>query len=193
MGILATILQVLLLLVSLFLVIVILLQRGRGGGLAGAFGGMGGQSAFGTKAGDVFTRITVVIAIIWVLLAGGSGVAMRMSADSFARDAFESRSTDDDGGTESIVPDATPGTSASDVFPPASDANGELFPPASSEDADSPASEDAAPSTTDEPADDTKPETSDESTEEESSSEEEADSPASEDAASDDGSTDEAN
>lgn len=53
---------------SLFLIALVLIQRGRGGGLAGAFGGMGGQSAFGTKAGDVFTRITVVVAACWILL-----------------------------------------------------------------------------------------------------------------------------
>ena len=55
-------------LASLFLVLLVLVQRGRGGGLAGALGGMGGQSAFGSKAGDVFTRITVVVATIWILL-----------------------------------------------------------------------------------------------------------------------------
>ena len=60
-----------------FLMLIVLLQRGRGGGLAGAFGGLGGQSAFGTKAGDVFTKITVVIAVIWVALAGASGFALR--------------------------------------------------------------------------------------------------------------------
>jgi preprotein translocase subunit SecG len=53
---------------SLFLIALVLIQRGRGGGLAGAFGGMGGQSAFGTKAGDVFTRITVIVAACWILL-----------------------------------------------------------------------------------------------------------------------------
>ncbi|NOX52941.1 MAG: preprotein translocase subunit SecG [Planctomycetes bacterium] len=61
-----------LLFVGLLLIMIILLQRGRGGGLAGAFGGLGGQSAFGTRAGDVFTRITVVLAVIWVALAGVS-------------------------------------------------------------------------------------------------------------------------
>lgn len=55
--------------VGIFLIGLILLQRGRGGGLAGAFGGMGGQSAFGTKAGDIFTRITIVVAVTWILLA----------------------------------------------------------------------------------------------------------------------------
>jgi len=56
-------------LVSIFLILVILVQRGRGGGLTGALGGMGGQSAFGTKAGDLFTKITIVVAAIWILLA----------------------------------------------------------------------------------------------------------------------------
>lgn len=53
---------------ALFLIALVLIQRGRGGGLAGAFGGAGGQSAFGTKAGDLFTRITVVVAAIWIVL-----------------------------------------------------------------------------------------------------------------------------
>jgi len=58
----------LLVFMSLFLIALVLIQRGRGGGLAGAFGGAGGQSAFGTKAGDIFTRITVLVASFWILL-----------------------------------------------------------------------------------------------------------------------------
>jgi preprotein translocase subunit SecG len=57
-------------LLSLFMVLLILVQRGRGGGLVGALGGPGGQSAFGTKAGDLFTRITVITAGIWIFLLG---------------------------------------------------------------------------------------------------------------------------
>lgn len=67
----------LLMFVGLFLMAVILLQRGRGGGLAGAFGGLGGQSAFGTRAGDTFTWITVVAVILWVILAALTGRSMR--------------------------------------------------------------------------------------------------------------------
>ncbi len=67
--------------VSVLLILVILLQRGRGGGLVGALSGLGGQSAFGTKAGDTFTRITIVIAAIWVVLAGISGQVMRSNTD----------------------------------------------------------------------------------------------------------------
>ncbi|QDV30934.1 preprotein translocase subunit SecG [Planctopirus ephydatiae] len=55
--------------VSLLLMAIILLQRGRGGGLAGAFGGAGGQSALGVKAGDLFTRITIGMAAVWFALA----------------------------------------------------------------------------------------------------------------------------
>lgn len=57
-----------LLLLSIFLILLILVQRGRGGGLTGALGGPGGQSAFGTKAGDLFTRITSFVALGWIAL-----------------------------------------------------------------------------------------------------------------------------
>lgn len=53
---------------AIFLILLVLVQRGRGGGLAGALGGMGGSSAFGAKAGDVFTKITAVSACLWIVL-----------------------------------------------------------------------------------------------------------------------------
>ncbi len=62
------ILGLLLFVVSFFMMLLILVQRGKGGGLTGALGGMGGQSAFGSKAGDVFTKVTVITAIIWIVL-----------------------------------------------------------------------------------------------------------------------------
>ena len=55
-------------LTAVFLILLVLVQRGRGGGLAGAFGGMGGQSAFGAKAGDTFTKITIYASTFWILL-----------------------------------------------------------------------------------------------------------------------------
>jgi preprotein translocase subunit SecG len=75
---------------SIVLIFIILLQRGRGGGLAGAFGASGGQSAFGTKAGDVFTKITIAIAFVWVIMAAATGFAMR--AENSGR--FEAKATD---------------------------------------------------------------------------------------------------
>ncbi|MHC4674979.1 MAG: preprotein translocase subunit SecG [Planctomycetota bacterium] len=61
--------SVLFILICVFLMIVILLQKGRGGGLSGAFGGVGGHSAFGAKTGDVFTWITVALTFLFVLVA----------------------------------------------------------------------------------------------------------------------------
>ncbi len=69
MEILVGVLNVLWVVSSLFMICLVLIQRGKGGGLAGAFGGAGGSSAFGTKAGDVFTRVTILAACVWILLA----------------------------------------------------------------------------------------------------------------------------
>ena len=69
MSVLIGILNSVIVLLSLFLICIILIQRGKGGGLAGAFGGVGGSSAFGTKAGDFFTRLTIGIAAGWICLA----------------------------------------------------------------------------------------------------------------------------
>jgi preprotein translocase subunit SecG len=57
-----------LLLTGVFLIGLVLIQRGKGGGLAGAFGGAGGSSAFGSRAGDTFTKVTIYAAAVWILL-----------------------------------------------------------------------------------------------------------------------------
>ena len=67
-GIGSTIIALLMSGTAVFLILIILVQRGRGGGLSGALGGMGGQSAFGTKAGDAFTKLTIGVSIAWILL-----------------------------------------------------------------------------------------------------------------------------
>lgn len=52
---------------SIFLILVILLQAGRGGGLADTFGGSQMQSLFGTKSTAVLTRLTTVCAVLFIL------------------------------------------------------------------------------------------------------------------------------
>jgi len=64
----SAILNTLVIISGLMLIFLILIQRGKGGGLAGAFGGVGGSSAFGSRAGDLFTRITIILAGVWILL-----------------------------------------------------------------------------------------------------------------------------
>jgi preprotein translocase subunit SecG len=61
-------LNIILIFLGLFLILLILIQRGKGGGLAGAFGGLGGSSPFGSRAGDTFTRITIYVACLWLFL-----------------------------------------------------------------------------------------------------------------------------
>src|SRR5947209_18010206 len=55
--------------VSIVLILLVLIQKGRGGGLIGAFGGMGGNTPFGSKTGDVITWATSIVFGIFLLLA----------------------------------------------------------------------------------------------------------------------------
>ncbi|MCS6952917.1 MAG: preprotein translocase subunit SecG [Bryobacteraceae bacterium] len=65
MVILLTIFHVL---VCFFLIVVVLLQSGKAADLAGAFGGMGSQTAFGPRgAATVLSKATTVAAVIFML------------------------------------------------------------------------------------------------------------------------------
>lgn len=65
MIILLTIIHVL---VCLFLIVVVLLQSGKAADLAGAFGGMGSQTAFGPRgAATVLTKATTVAAALFMI------------------------------------------------------------------------------------------------------------------------------
>lgn len=73
--------------VCVLLIIVVLLQKGRGGGLGAAFGGLG-SSAFGTRVGDVFTWVTIVLTVAFLLLAIGTTMWFRPKADTVAKPTF---------------------------------------------------------------------------------------------------------
>ena len=62
-------LNLILLVLGAFLILLVLIQRGKGGGLIGALGGTGGSSPFGSRAGDQFTRLTIYVALAWLFLA----------------------------------------------------------------------------------------------------------------------------
>ncbi len=64
-----TIVTILLVGVSLLLIGLVLLQKNRGSGLSGAFGGVGGHTAFGTKTGDFLTWVTVAFTALFLLLS----------------------------------------------------------------------------------------------------------------------------
>jgi len=70
--------------VCIFLVLVVLLQSGKGADLAGAFGGGATQTAFGSRGPASFlTRITTVVAIVFMV----TSISLSMMG--------ERRSTDD--------------------------------------------------------------------------------------------------
>lgn len=153
----------LLLLTSVFLILVVLVQRGRGGGLTGALGGAGGQSAFGAKAGDMFTRITVVVAVFWILLCifatmglQDSGASKLTGSGSSAATGLPGDTPPADGGPALTLPSEEGGATTPDtVTPPAGDAApADLEPPAEgAADAAAPAAPaDAAPAETAAPA-----------------------------------------
>ena len=55
-------------LVSVILILVVLLQTGKGADLAGAFGGGGSQTAFGSRgAATVLSKLTTAAAVIFML------------------------------------------------------------------------------------------------------------------------------
>ena len=68
-GLLMNLVAVLFILVSLFLILIVLMQKGRGGGLSGAFGGGMASGLLGSKTGDFLTWVTVVCVSIFLLLA----------------------------------------------------------------------------------------------------------------------------
>jgi preprotein translocase subunit SecG len=111
---------------AIFLILLVLVQRGRGGGLTGALGGMGGSSAFGAKAGDVFTRITIVTAAIWICICAASIYWANNRSDRLgsgsARITTPATSTTSEPAAESPATDSETSSGEADAPAPAEDA-----------------------------------------------------------------------
>ena len=70
-------------LVCLVLLMAILLQQGKGGDIASAFGGSSSQTAFGARAGaTLLTRITTVAAVLFVIGAIALGIVWQRGGGS---------------------------------------------------------------------------------------------------------------
>ena len=63
-------LVILYVLVCIFLILVVLLQQGKGADLAGAFGGAGSQASFGPRTStNIMHRLTTVSFVLFVILS----------------------------------------------------------------------------------------------------------------------------
>jgi preprotein translocase subunit SecG len=77
------VLQILLGITSLLLTLLILLHKGRGGGLSDMFGG-GMSSSLGSSgvAERNLNRFTIILGVIWGLVIIGLGLLMRFAGQS---------------------------------------------------------------------------------------------------------------
>jgi preprotein translocase subunit SecG len=69
MSILLGILTVLLIFVSLFIVLVVLAQKSKDGGMGAALGGGAAEAAFGADTSNVLSKSTIYAAVIFFVLA----------------------------------------------------------------------------------------------------------------------------
>ncbi len=71
MSVLLGILTFILILVSLFLVMIVLMQKSKDGGMGAALGGGAAEAAFGAETSNVLSRSTIYAAILFFVLAFG--------------------------------------------------------------------------------------------------------------------------
>lgn len=70
MAIIANILLVIFIPICILLILVVLLQSGKGGGLSGAFGGAGAQPFLGARGtADFLSKLTIYLAIAFISLS----------------------------------------------------------------------------------------------------------------------------
>ena len=100
-GVVTGVLSAVYVLICLFLILIVLLQKGEGGGLAGAFGGMGGESAFGVKGDKTFKKATGMLGALFLVLAIVLGAMIERG--------YQGATTTTPGNeTDQVVPDDTP-------------------------------------------------------------------------------------
>jgi len=125
-------LVILYVLVCIFLILVVLLQQGKGADLAGAFGGGGSQTSFGPRsASNIMHRLTTVSFVLFVVmslaLAILSGKQRSSVMESVEVPAAETTETGTTGGAaapitteaEPAAGDTTTAGEGDDTAPPA--------------------------------------------------------------------------
>ena len=121
-----TVLTIIYVVVCLFLIVVVLLQSGKAADLAGAFGGMGSQTAFGPRgAATVLSKATTTSAVLFMVLAIALGVMQGNRGGAGAQSVIERTGV---AGEEAPAQAPLPGENVRDIEippPPASAPAGE--------------------------------------------------------------------
>lgn len=117
-------------LISITLILVVLLQSGKGGGLAGAFGGGGGVGAVfgGQAAGDFLTKATRYLAVGFMVTSLTLAMISRGGIEGTVSEGLENRA-------------ATPASATGEVVEPAELPEG--LPGAESDSREAPTAEEA--------------------------------------------------
>ena len=109
--------------VGVILILLVLIQKGRGGGLASAFGGVGGHTAFGSKTGDVLTWATSIVFGVFLILSILTGIVFeRVNLAARPAGAGTTASQTSGGTSEDAPADATNETSVPAAPAPAAPA-----------------------------------------------------------------------
>ena len=86
-GFIMKVVAVLFIVCCVALILIILIQKGRGGGLSGAFGGAMASGILGSKTGDFLTWVTIVLVGVFLTLAVVMAKFYRPDVSEFGEDA----------------------------------------------------------------------------------------------------------
>ena len=86
------------------LILIILIQKGRGGGLSGAFGGAMASGILGSKTGDFLTWVTIALVAIYLGVAVVMAKFYRPGVGEFGEDAPTTQVQPES--TQATTPDA---------------------------------------------------------------------------------------
>ena len=68
-GFLMKLVAVIFVLSAIILILIVLIQKGKGGGLGAAFSGGAASNIFGSKTGDFLTWVTIAVVAVFLFLA----------------------------------------------------------------------------------------------------------------------------
>jgi len=110
MTVLYVLFSIVFILSSFFLLFVVLIQKGEGGGLGGAFGGGAVDTAFGAKADMTWKRATAVAAALFMILSIALGIMDNYGERSLTQQTNGADEAEDDeaeGDGESVSGEGT--------------------------------------------------------------------------------------